>query len=80
MVKIKGSAGGDRVAARTVFDPALRTPESRPALITAAECALGVLSLACFPDGDFSVPLPLVTETLSSEELHYEEEWEPACR
>jgi hypothetical protein len=67
----------DHIAACTVPDPALRTPDSRTALITAAECALGVLSLACFPDGDFSIPLPLVTETLSSEELHYEEEWEP---
>ncbi|MFI0967534.1 immunity 49 family protein [Streptomyces sp. NPDC021080] len=65
------------IAARTVSDPALCTPDSRTAAITAAECALGVLSLACFPDGDFSVPLPLVEKTLSSEELHYEEEWEP---
>ncbi|MFF4542131.1 immunity 49 family protein [Streptomyces aureus] len=74
-----GEALADHVAARTVPDPALGAPESRTALITAAECAMGVLSLACFPDGDFSVPLPLVTETLTSEELHYEEEWEPAA-
>jgi hypothetical protein len=72
-----GEELADHVAARTVPDPALRTSDSRTALITAAECALGVLSLACFPDGDFSVPLPLLTKTLSSEELHYEEEWEP---
>lgn len=38
---------------------------------------MGVLSLACFPDGDFLVPLPLVRRTLSSEELHYEESREP---
>ncbi|WP_433131134.1 immunity 49 family protein [Micromonospora sp. CA-240977] len=68
----------DHLAARTLPDPALRAPESRTALITAAECAMGVLSLACFPDGDFSVPLPLATRTLDSEELHYEEAWEPA--
>ncbi|MEV0442958.1 immunity 49 family protein [Streptomyces spectabilis] len=67
------------VAARTVPDPALCTPDSRAALITAAECAMGVLSLACFPDGDFEVPLPLVRETLSSEELDYEEACEPAA-
>ncbi|WTF49933.1 immunity 49 family protein [Streptomyces sp. NBC_01604] len=67
----------DHIAACTVPDPALRTPDSRGALITAAECAMGVLSLGCFPDGDFSVPLPLVTETLTSEVLHYEERWEP---
>ncbi|WP_171991006.1 immunity 49 family protein [Streptomyces sp. JHA26] len=72
-----GEELADHVAARTVSDPALRTPDSRVALITAAECAMGVLSLACFPDGDFRVPLPLVTETLSNEELHYEERWEP---
>jgi hypothetical protein len=72
-----GEELADHLAARTVPDPALRTPDSHAALITAAECAMGVLSLACFPNGDFSVPLPLVTETLSSEELHYEERWEP---
>ncbi|MGX1267026.1 immunity 49 family protein [Streptomyces phaeoluteigriseus] len=73
-----GEELADHVAARTVSDPVLRTPDSRVALMTAAECAMGVLSLACFPDGDFSVPLPLVTERLTSEELHYEEGWEPA--
>ncbi|ROQ68508.1 immunity protein 49 of polymorphic toxin system [Streptomyces sp. 840.1] len=72
-----GEELADHVAARTVPDPALRTPDSRTALITAAECAMGVLSLACFPDGDFSVSLPLVMETLSSEELDYEETGEP---
>ena len=72
-----GEELADHLAARTVADPALRTPDSRAALITAAECAMGVLSLACFPDGDFSVPLPLVSETLSSEELLHEESWEP---
>ncbi|WP_432138641.1 immunity 49 family protein [Streptomyces sp. bgisy154] len=73
-----GEALADHIAARTVDDPDLRTPDSRTALLTAAECALGVLSLACFPDGDFEVPLPLVAETLTNEELHYEERWEPA--
>lgn len=72
-----GEELADHTAARTVPDPALGAPDSRTALVTAAECALGVLDLACFPDGDFLVPLPLVTETLSSEELHYEERQEP---
>ncbi|MFE7765186.1 immunity 49 family protein [Streptomyces sp. NPDC057438] len=67
----------DHVAARTVPDPALCTPDSRTALVTAAECALGVLSLACFPDGDFEIPLPLVPKTLSSAELDYDESGEP---
>ncbi|MER6624137.1 immunity 49 family protein [Streptomyces sp. NPDC000931] len=73
-----GEELSDHLAACTVSDPALDTPGSRTVLVTAAECAMGVLSLACFPDGDFCVPLPLVEETLSSEELHYEERWEPA--
>ncbi|MFD9339843.1 immunity 49 family protein [Streptomyces sp. NPDC060028] len=72
-----GEELADHIAARTVADPDLRRPDSRTALITAAECSLGVMSLGCFPDGDFEVPLPLVAETLSSEELHYEERWEP---
>jgi hypothetical protein len=46
-------------------------------LITAAECAVGVLGLACFPDGDFEVLFPLTGKMLSSEDLHYEERWEP---
>ncbi|MFD3660522.1 immunity 49 family protein [Streptomyces sp. NPDC058659] len=74
-----GEELADHIAARTAADSddLDRTPDSRAVLITAAECSLGVLSLGCFPDGDFEVPLPLVGETLSSEELHYEEEWEP---
>ncbi|WP_234325448.1 immunity 49 family protein [Streptomyces sp. NRRL S-146] len=74
-----GEELADHIAARTAADPddLDRTPDSRTVLITAAECSLGVLSLGCFPDGDFEVPLPLVGETLSSEELHYEEQWEP---
>ncbi|WP_109006191.1 Imm49 family immunity protein [Streptomyces rishiriensis] len=65
-------------AAHTLEDPALETPRSREVLLTAAECALGELTLGCFPDGDWDIPLPLVDETLTSEEMHYEEGWEPA--
>ncbi|GGK25576.1 hypothetical protein GCM10011583_66970 [Streptomyces camponoticapitis] len=72
-----GGELADHIAARTVSDPDLRTPDARVAVLTAAECAMGVLSLACFPDGDFTVPLPLAADTLSNEELHYEESSEP---
>ncbi|MFI5825036.1 immunity 49 family protein [Streptomyces rishiriensis] len=72
-----GEELADHLGARTVPDPALETPDSRTALLTAAECATGVLSLACFPNGDFEIPLPLATETLSNQGLHYEERHEP---
>ncbi|AWW36087.1 immunity 49 family protein [Streptomyces cadmiisoli] len=61
----------DHVAARTVDDPALDAAHTRTVLRTAAECALGVLSLGAFPNGDFEVPLPLVGERLSSEDLSF---------
>ncbi|GAX57159.1 immunity 49 family protein [Streptomyces olivochromogenes] len=67
----------DLAAVDTLEDPALKTPRSRTVLLTAADCALGELALGCFPNGDFEVPLPLIKETLTSEELHYEETWEP---
>ncbi|WP_406004894.1 immunity 49 family protein [Streptomyces sp. NBC_00637] len=72
-----GEELADHLGARTVSDPALEMPDSRTALLTAAECAMGVLSLSCFPDGDFEIPLPLATETLSNQDLHYEERYEP---
>ncbi|WP_405703372.1 hypothetical protein [Streptomyces sp. NBC_00069] len=40
-------------------------------LRTAAECALGELTLGCFPDGDFEVPLPLLHEELSSMDISF---------
>ncbi|WP_424892296.1 immunity 49 family protein [Streptomyces sp. XH2] len=58
----------DHVAARTATDPALDEP-SRTALLTAAECSLGILNVGCFPDGDQKIPLPFIDETLSSEEV-----------
>jgi hypothetical protein len=72
-----GEELADHLGARTASDPALCSPGSRAALTTAAECAVGVLDLACFPDGDFEVVLPLPGKVLSSEELHYEVRWEP---
>ncbi|MGW7824892.1 hypothetical protein ACWGLF_44295 [Streptomyces puniciscabiei] len=74
--------GGDLLglaAARTLEDPALDTPRSREVLLTAAECAFGELRLGCFPEGGWDVLLLLVGETLTGEEMHFEETWEPAC-
>ena len=63
----------DHVGARTVEDPALEADASREALLTAAECALGVLGTGCFPEGDWEVPLPLVNTILTSAEQLYDE-------
>ncbi|EFL16712.1 Imm49 family immunity protein [Streptomyces sp. C] len=60
----------DHVAARTTEGGRLGE-EARTALHTAAQCALGALSVGCFPDGDQEVPLPLIGETLSSEDLDF---------
>ncbi|MGW6568605.1 immunity 49 family protein [Streptomyces sp. NPDC054975] len=60
----------DHVAARSLTEPGL-DDTSRLALLTAAECSLGVLSLGCFPDGDQVITLPLVREELTSEELAF---------
>lgn len=67
----------DLAAAHSLKDPVLDTPQSRTVLLTAAECALGELSLGCFPDGDFHVPLPFVEETLSSADIRYREFTQP---
>ncbi|MER7948486.1 immunity 49 family protein [Streptomyces sp. NPDC096079] len=64
----------DHVGARTLEeDPALVADSSRAALLTAAECALGVLGIGCFPDGDWDVPLPVADETLSSDDQLFDE-------
>ncbi|WP_325065121.1 immunity 49 family protein [Streptomyces apocyni] len=67
----------DHVAARALEDPALQAPDVRTALNTSAECALGVLSLGCFPNGDFEISFPVIDERLSSEEIAYDESLEP---
>lgn len=61
----------DHVAARALEDPTLSAAPSRTVLRTAAECALGVLSLGAFPNGDFEVLFPLIDETLSSEDFSF---------
>ncbi|MFF5707238.1 immunity 49 family protein [Streptomyces sp. NPDC012794] len=60
----------DHVAARTAVDGRL-DGTAREALLTAAQCALGVLGIGCFPGGDQEVPLPLVNETASSEDFDF---------
>ncbi|KJY34440.1 immunity 49 family protein [Streptomyces sp. KS 21] len=61
----------DHVGAQTLADPELSGAVVRRALRTAAECALGELSLGCFPDGDFEVPFPLLHEELSSMDISF---------
>ncbi|MEU1350369.1 immunity 49 family protein [Streptomyces sp. NPDC005795] len=63
----------DHVAARTILDPDLDDERTHLALVTAAECRLGVLDLGCTPGGDWEVPLPLTATRLTSEELEYDE-------
>ncbi|MFF9819208.1 immunity 49 family protein [Streptomyces sp. NPDC014006] len=60
----------EHVAARTVREPLL-DETSRAALRTAAECALGALSIGCFPDGDQEVFFPLIDEELTSEDVAF---------
>ncbi|MEU2180878.1 immunity 49 family protein [Streptomyces thermolilacinus] len=61
----------DHTAARTVASPEPGTAPSRIVLRTAAECALGLLSLGCYPDGDQEIPFTLIDEKLSSEDMHF---------
>ncbi|MFE4722861.1 hypothetical protein ACFRLW_42115 [Streptomyces sp. NPDC056728] len=56
----------DHIAARTVADPEPGTAPSRIILRTAAECALGLLSLGCYPNGDQEISFTLIDEKLSS--------------
>ncbi|MEV7564376.1 immunity 49 family protein [Streptomyces tanashiensis] len=70
----------DHVGARTLEDPALAAESSRAALLTAAECALGVLGVGCFPEGDWDVPLPLADKTLSSDDQLFDEGWDRGHR
>ncbi|MFD5512396.1 immunity 49 family protein [Streptomyces sp. NPDC127051] len=61
----------DHVGAQTLEDPELTGAVVRRVLLTAAECALGELSLGCFPNGDFEVPFPLLHEELSSMDISF---------
>ncbi|MER7690512.1 Imm49 family immunity protein [Streptomyces sp. NPDC097610] len=61
----------DYVGALTLQDPALESVPGRVALRTAAECALGVLTLGTCPNGDFEVFFPLIGRELSSEDFAF---------
>ncbi|MER0481409.1 immunity 49 family protein [Streptomyces sp. Edi2] len=62
----------DHIAARTVAGPEPGTAPSRIVLRTAAECALGLMSLGCYPNGDQEISFTLVGEKLSSEDTDFE--------
>ncbi|MFJ3581803.1 immunity 49 family protein [Streptomyces sp. NPDC090127] len=61
----------DHVAARALTEPGL-DDTSRLALVTAAECWLGVISLGCYPNGDQEIKFPLVREELTSDEMAFQ--------
>ncbi|WKD36638.1 Imm49 family immunity protein [Streptomyces xanthophaeus] len=61
----------DHVGALTHQDPQLEGAAGRLALRTAAECALGVLTLGTCPGGDFEIFFPLIDEELSSEDFAF---------
>ncbi|MFD4748438.1 Imm49 family immunity protein [Streptomyces rubiginosohelvolus] len=60
----------DHVAARTGQGVAL-DDVARSALLTAAECRLGEMSVGCFPDGDQEIFFPLIGENLSTEDISF---------
>ncbi|MEU9045041.1 MULTISPECIES: immunity 49 family protein [unclassified Kitasatospora] len=70
-VRAMGAELLDHLGALTLEDPALAGADARAALRTAAECALGVLQLGCFPRGDFQVPFPYIGETLDSDDISF---------
>ncbi|WP_268831152.1 immunity 49 family protein [Streptomyces platensis] len=62
----------DHTAARTVADPEPDTAPSRIVLRTAAECAMGLLDLGCYPNGDQEISFTLINQKLSSEDTDFE--------
>ncbi|MFJ2744861.1 immunity 49 family protein [Streptomyces sp. NPDC087440] len=58
----------DHIAARTLDDPSLGDAHARQALEAGSEGAFGVLSLGCFPSGDFDISFPLADRELRSGE------------
>ncbi|MFG2994847.1 immunity 49 family protein [Streptomyces sp. NPDC048257] len=58
----------DHAAARAAENPG-PDESMRAALLTAAECSMGLLSAGCFPDGDQEITFSLIDESLSSETL-----------
>ncbi|GHB68273.1 hypothetical protein GCM10010347_43000 [Streptomyces cirratus] len=62
----------DHMAARTVAGTEPGSVPSHVVLRTAAECALGLLSLGCCPNGDQEISFTLIDEKLSSEDKDFE--------
>ncbi|MFG2332368.1 immunity 49 family protein [Streptomyces sp. NPDC048604] len=62
----------DHVAARLLKEGAL-DDTARSALLTAAECSLGVLSIDCWPNGDQEIPFPMGGEPLTSEDISFQD-------
>ncbi|MGA5565145.1 immunity 49 family protein [Streptomyces platensis] len=53
-------------------DPGPDTAPSRIVLRTAAECAMGLLDLGCYPNGDHEISFTLIRQKLSSEDNDFE--------
>ncbi|MEV7614972.1 immunity 49 family protein [Streptomyces sp. NPDC089799] len=60
----------DHVAARAATEPGL-DGTARAALVTAAECSLGLLGVGCFPDGDQELFFPVVDETITTMDMSF---------
>lgn len=61
----------DHVAARTVERPVQEEAPSGLVLRTAAEMALGALSVGCFPDGDQEILFPLIDEKFTNDDVSF---------
>lgn len=61
----------DHVGALTLQDPQLEGAQGRLVLRTAAECALGALTLGTCPGGDYEVFFPLIGEELNSKDFAF---------
>ncbi|MCX4673584.1 immunity 49 family protein [Streptomyces sp. NBC_01381] len=61
----------DHIAARTVADPEPGTAPSHIVLRTAAQCALGLVDLGCYPKGDHEISFALIDRKLSSEDTDF---------
>ncbi|MGP3991777.1 immunity 49 family protein [Streptomyces sp. 3N207] len=67
----------DYYAARAARDALFRTHDARADLCDAARCAMGVLDLGVYPGGDWSVRIDFLGETLSNQDISYDESLQP---
>ncbi|GHE83974.1 hypothetical protein GCM10018785_59830 [Streptomyces longispororuber] len=68
----------DHYAARAARDTRFRSHDARADLEDAAACALGVLDLGVFPEGDWEVRLNHVGESIGNPGTDYDETRQPA--